>query len=141
MDQQLGSIPPSIWGHSGWKFLFSMAYVYPIQNPDKITRQDYYLYLTHLKNMLPCEKCKKHYAEYLENKPLQFYLTNRESLFHWLLGLHNKSNRDTMIPNFQQAISRYLPRIEAIQQQEQEDQGLETGFTKSLKCESCDLES
>ena len=122
MNNQLGSIPPSIWGHSGWKFLFSMAYVYPEDRPDTITRQNYYLYLIHLKNMLPCEKCRQHYAEYLDNKPLQFYLQNRESLFYWLLGLHNKSNRDTTIPNSQEAIARYLPRINAIQQQEQQEQ-------------------
>ena len=143
MENKLGSIPPSIWGHSGWKMLFSMAYVYPEQNPDSITKQNYYIYLTHLKNMLPCEKCRFHYAEYLDNKPLQFYLTNRESLFHWLLGLHNKSNGDTMLLNLESAISRYLPRIVEIQHQEQEDQEQEEFrniMKKTLKCNSCDME-
>ena len=94
-----------------------------------------YLYLTHLGNMLPCEKCRQHYGEYLKNKPLHFFLHNRESLFHWLLGLHNKSNKDIMIQNEQDAIAMYLPKIDAIQQQEDDD----NKKIKSIKnkCTSC----
>lgn len=105
---ELKSIPPSIWGHSAWKFLFTVAYVYPVQNPDREVQQNYYIYFTHLKNMLPCEKCRIHYDEYLNNNPLQFYLHNRESLFRWLLGLHNQSNSDNILTNPQQAIDRYI---------------------------------
>jgi hypothetical protein len=134
MSSDLGSIPPSIWGHAGWKLLFSMAYVYPEDRPERHIRQNYYLYLTHLKNMLPCEKCRMHYGEYLDNKPVHFYLQNRESLFFWLLGLHNKSNGDTMLKNSKDAVERYLPRIEAIQQQEQEDTRIQK---KAGLCNEC----
>lgn len=103
-----GSISPSIWGHAGWKFLFSMAYVYPEQDPDVTTMNNYFIYFAHLKHMLPCQKCRKHYSEYLDNKPLQYYLQNRESLFYWLLGLHNRSNEDMMITNQKQAVDHYL---------------------------------
>lgn len=108
----IGSIPPSIWGHSGWKLLFAMAQVYPMDNPTTATKNDYLIYFTHLRKMLPCSRCRKHYSEYILNNPPQFYLHNRESVFHWLLGLHNKSNKYTILNTHQEAINRYLPNIE-----------------------------
>jgi len=111
LTNKAGSIPTSVWGHSGWKFLFSIAYVYPEYDPDPETKQNYYVYFTHLRNMLPCAKCRNHYAEYLKNNPIQFYIHNRESLFRWLLGLHNQSNKDTLLRNSQDAIVRYLPAL------------------------------
>lgn len=112
MANKIGSIPPSVWGHSGWKFLFSIAYVYPENNVSDQTKMDYLVYFTHLKSMLPCDLCRSHYTEYVKNYPLQFYLHNRESLFHWLLGLHNKSNRNTIMYSSKDAVNRYLPGID-----------------------------
>lgn len=129
---ETGSIPPSIWGHAGWKFLFSMAYVYPEQNPDEVTMKNYYFYFSHLRNMLPCGKCRTHYTEYLNSKPLQFYLYNRESLFYWLLGLHNRSNSDAMISNQTDAIKHYLPQIMNLNNQKNLK-----NKTISKKCTSC----
>ena len=126
LSNKVQSIPPSIWGHSGWKFLFSIAYVYPDNSPDIETKQNYFVYFTHLKHILPCSNCRTHYAQYLENNPVQFYLFNRESLFKWLLGLHNQSNKDTLLKNTNDAIVRYLPGINK--------------YKKSNKCISCQEE-
>ena len=107
------SIPPRIWGHSAWKFFFSIAYVYPV-SPDRETMENYYIYFTHLKTMLPCEKCQHHYQIYLKKYPLQNYLGSREMLFKWLLGLHNQSNQDSPITDAPKAIKRYLPQLDPL---------------------------
>lgn len=112
---ELGSLSPSVWGHSGWKFLFAIASVYSPDWAPPETRQRYYTYFNSLKSVLPCEKCRRHYNEYFNNKPLPFYLENRETLFHWLLGLHNKSNPDTMLLSREEAVKYYLKKNNSIE--------------------------
>ena len=123
---QLGNLSPKVWGHAGWKFLFSIASVYSKESAPLNIKRHYYQYLTSLKNVLPCQTCRRHYDEYLKNKPLAFYLENRETLFQWLLGLHNKSNSDNMLLSSEAAISYYVrdknhyPKINVNAQQQQQ---------------------
>lgn len=105
---QLGSLSPKVWGHAGWKFLFAIASVYSENSASREIRQKYFTLFNVLKDVLPCQNCRQHYAEYIKNKPLPFYLENQGTLFYWLLGLHNKSNSDNMLLTKEAAINYYL---------------------------------
>ena len=47
-----------------------------------------------LKNILPCEKCRNHYDQTLTTYPIENHLENKESLFKWLVDVHNRVNID-----------------------------------------------
>lgn len=103
-----GSLSPAIWGHSGWKFLFASAYVYPKERASSELKEKYYNFFFNLQYTLPCAKCRKHFGDYIKNHPLQFALDNRDTIMKWLIGLHNLSNSDNMLFNQDQATKRYI---------------------------------
>jgi len=84
---------PEIWGPHGWYFLHSITLAYP-DNPtedDKIYHKNFF---ESLKNILPCDKCRNHYDQNLITYPIENHLENKESLFKWLVDVHNRVNID-----------------------------------------------
>ena len=43
---------------------------------------------------MPCEKCQLHFAKNLQTYPIENHLENKESLFKWLVDIHNRVNVD-----------------------------------------------
>ena len=84
---------PEIWGHHGWKFLHSMTLSYP-DNPSENDRNNFSQFFNILKDVLPCEKCQLHFANNLQTYPVENHLENKESLFRWLVDIHNRVNVD-----------------------------------------------
>lgn len=64
-------------------------------NPKKDNKEEIIKYFENIKNVLPCEKCKRHYENYLISRPIKFYLNARDDLIHWLIDLHNEVNYRT----------------------------------------------
>jgi len=81
---------PNIWGPPAWVFLHSITFQYP-ENPTDLDKQKYYTFFNSLKNVLPCPKCKEHYASNFLTT--QINLESRTSLIEWLIDLHNEINR------------------------------------------------
>ena len=84
---------PEIWGPHGWKFLHSMTLSYP-DNPSENDRNNFSQFFNILKDVLPCEKCQLHFAKNLQTYPVENHLENKESLFRWLVDIHNRVNVD-----------------------------------------------
>jgi len=84
---------PNIWGPGAWQFLHSITLSYPDQ-PTEQDKQNHIDFFNSLKNVLPCEKCKNHFQENLQTHPLENSLEDKESLFKWLVDVHNKVNVD-----------------------------------------------
>lgn len=83
---------PEIWGKHGWKFLHYVAKGYPT-NPSDNDKQTYKLFLESIQKILPCDKCKKHYKQHLENFPLNdIILSSKENLENWIINIHNQVN-------------------------------------------------
>ena len=82
---------PNIWGPPAWSFLHSITLAYP-DNPTEIDKQIHIEFFNSLKNILPCDKCKNHYSNTLETYPIENHLENKESLFRWLVDVHNRVN-------------------------------------------------
>lgn len=83
---------PEFWGPSGWKFLHSVTFQYPIK-PNVNDKAHYKEFFNSLKHTLPCEKCAYHYTAHLRKFPIDSALETREKLVRWLINVHNEVNK------------------------------------------------
>tara|TARA_B100000900_G_C20526894_1_gene694572 strand:- start:580 stop:1008 length:429 start_codon:yes stop_codon:yes gene_type:complete len=83
---------PEFWGPSGWKFLHSVTFQYPIK-PTVNDKAHYKEFFNSLKHTLPCEKCAYHYTAHLRKFPIDSALETREKLVRWLINVHNEVNK------------------------------------------------
>ena len=84
---------PNVWGPHAWQFLHSITLSYP-DIPTEQDKENHVQFFHSLKNILPCDKCKYHYAQTLETNPIENHLEDKESLFKWLVDVHNRVNVD-----------------------------------------------
>ena len=84
---------PEVWGPHGWYFLHSITLAYP-DNPTDDDKTYHKNFFESLKNILPCEKCRIHFNQTLTTYPIENHLENKESLFKWLVDVHNRVNID-----------------------------------------------
>ena len=59
---------PSIWGSQLWYIMHLISFEYPI-NPTEYDKRIYHDFYTSLKDVIPCEDCKKHYREHITRYP------------------------------------------------------------------------
>jgi hypothetical protein len=83
---------PEEWGPPLWYKMHMITFNY---NPKKDNKKDVIEYFENIKNVLPCENCKRHYENYMIARPLKYYLETRDDLVHWLIDLHNEVNSRT----------------------------------------------
>jgi len=84
---------PNVWGPHGWYFLHSITLAYP-DNPTDDDKTIHKNFFESLKDILPCDKCKVHFNQTLTTYPIENHLENKESLFKWLVDVHNRVNID-----------------------------------------------
>ncbi len=84
---------PKIWGKSGWVFLFSVALGFP-EKPNFQQIDNYKNFFTYLQYVLPCEICRLHYTNHLNQIIIDPYMTGRDNLFLWILKIHNLVNKE-----------------------------------------------
>ncbi len=82
---------PHIWGPHAWIFLHSISITYP-DNPDQSTQLSAKNLILSLKELLPCEHCKKNYEEHIKNLSDDIF-TSKKKFFKFLVDLHNKVNK------------------------------------------------
>ena len=97
---------PNKWGPHLWFFLHTISFNYP-ENPSFKNKVDYNEFYNSLKNMIPCEVCRLHYIQNLENSPPD--LSGRNALVKWTIDLHNKVNSQLNKPvySYNKAITLY----------------------------------
>jgi len=100
---------PSLWGSSLWASLIYIVLNYPDKDPSPAESQAFMDYFEKLGAVLPCNVCRNHYQRDFPSHLPQ--LENRESLFIWLLELHNRSNPKNKF-NRQQFLKRYTPKCQ-----------------------------
>ena len=82
---------PEIWGPHAWQFLHSITLSYP-DNPTLEDKNNHAQFFNSIQNILPCQNCKDHYTQNLQALPIEQHLDNKESLFRWLVDIHNRVN-------------------------------------------------
>lgn len=93
-------ISPSQWGPPIWKCIHYVALGYPNEPTDDI-KISYIIFLTALKDVIPCKICSTHYEEYLNKFPLDDnVMSSKTTLFNWTVDLHNDVNIRSNKPTF-----------------------------------------
>lgn len=107
----MNNIDPKQWGPCTWDFLYYVGLAYP-DSPSVSDKQNMKDFLLHLKNVLPCEKCRINYRQHLQTiKITDETLANRYNLIVWLINLSNeisKLNGKNKITTYDEVIDKYL---------------------------------
>ena len=83
---------PKIWGPSGWLFLHTITFNYPI-NPTQDQKIKHKELFENLKYTLPCARCAQHYSNNFKKYSLDEALQTRDKLINWLIDIHNEVNK------------------------------------------------
>lgn len=94
IDNKQNGMMTKVWGPPGWFFLHSITFGYPDEitedNVEKV--QHYANFFNSLGNVLPCKYCRNSYNEYIQEIPIENFLSSRDLLVEWLYLIHNKVN-------------------------------------------------
>jgi hypothetical protein len=104
------NIDPALWGPDMWNTLHYITFSYP-ETPSKTEIENMRAFLTNIGKVLPCEKCRYHYASNLQKYPLtDVVLGSRYKLISWLVDVHNDVNKRTGKPivTLEETIQRYM---------------------------------
>jgi hypothetical protein len=82
---------PSIWGPNFWYVLHIITFSYPL-NPSEYDKRAYHDFFTTVKDVIPCDICKKHYSKYIMEYPIGPHLDSKANLIKWLIQIHNFVN-------------------------------------------------
>tara|TARA_B000000477_G_C6084250_1_gene224633 strand:+ start:214 stop:633 length:420 start_codon:yes stop_codon:yes gene_type:complete len=81
---------PEKWGYHGWYFIHNIALGYD-ETFSYQKKQNYINFFNVISDVIPCEKCSKHYKEYILKNPPN--IKNKDSLFKWTVDIHNNVNK------------------------------------------------
>ena len=87
----MGDSSVDIWGPPTWKFLHTIALVYP-GKAEAADMENMSKMLNSLAAVIPCNKCRDHYSGWLKTMD-PHVLSGREDLFDELVRLHNLVNK------------------------------------------------
>tara|TARA_Y100000385_G_C13095214_1_gene640871 strand:- start:1922 stop:2362 length:441 start_codon:yes stop_codon:yes gene_type:complete len=104
---------PNIWGPGAWTFLHSITLNYP-DNPSIQDKKIYKDFFMMLPNILPCTICRHNLNKHYNELPINFALSNKETLSKWLVEIHNKSNAidNKKIITYQEFLKIYEKKYE-----------------------------
>ena len=91
------SFNPNTDGHIIWNYMHTMA----ANATNSIKRQSYIDWLNSLKNVFPCELCRKHLIVNLNNFPVEPYGSTNVALFYHSWKLHDTVNEQLHKPQSQ----------------------------------------
>jgi len=86
-------IHTNFWGPGAWAFLHSITFNYP-EYPSSTEQHIMQQFFHSLKNILPCEQCRTHFTQTIEQTmPIEPHLNSRDALTRWLVQFHNTVNK------------------------------------------------
>lgn len=99
---------PTVWGPKLWFFMHTIALNFP-DNPSFEEIRNYESFFENLKYIIPCDKCKLHYTQRLNENPVSKYLTDANTLFIYTIDLHNEVNKSLgkKIVSYEEAANIY----------------------------------
>ena len=83
---------PTVWGPKLWFFIHTLALNFP-ENPTFQDIKAYETFFDNLKYIIPCDKCRLHYTQRLNENPVTKYFTDTNTLFIYTIDLHNEVNK------------------------------------------------
>lgn len=88
--------PPRVWGPAFWEVIHTVAANFPCRPTERHKREHLAFYRLFAR-MLPCARCRSHFATLLKTK--KYGLTrevveSRKSLFRWTVCVHDAVSRN-----------------------------------------------
>ena len=83
-----------VWGPAGWRVLHVFAHTAPAEL-DAAARADMAAFLRLFATHLPCPRCRRHFADFLDRRMTDEALATRDALVVLLHDAHNEVNRRT----------------------------------------------
>lgn len=93
------NIPPQVWGPFFWNVIHIVALGYPTE-PTYTHKKAVKEFFESLQVIVPCPKCRRHFADHLIKYPITPHLDARTDLFKWTVVLHNAVNKALGKPEF-----------------------------------------
>jgi len=90
------NIDPKVWGNPGWKFLDAVIAGYPVFAMRE-DRQQMESFLIALGYVLPCEKCRNNFRQFVIQYPPSDYVGGRAELAYWMQNYKRASPVNDMI--------------------------------------------
>jgi hypothetical protein len=87
-----------VWGKPLWFSMFIIAANYPVEidknNIRHRAKMRYYKnFFTSFKYILPCKYCRRSYAKFIKELPINKFLHSRNALMYWLYLIKDKVNK------------------------------------------------
>lgn len=82
---------PRYWGSQFWFTMHTIAYFYP-DNPTPDEMRHAINFYRAIGALLPCPSCAAHFAQMLDDDPVERHVGGRMALVAWVSDLHNKVN-------------------------------------------------
>lgn len=103
--------PPQVWGPFFWNTLHIAALAYP-NEPTYTHKKAAKEFFESLQVIIPCPKCRRHFADHLAKFPIPPHLDTRTTLFKWTVVLHNSVNKALGKPEYtEQETIQYFKRL------------------------------
>ena len=83
---------PKVWGPKLWFVIHTLALNYP-DNPSYEQKRIHEDFFNNLVFLIPCDKCRIHYRQHINNNPVVNHLKNSDILFRYTIDLHNEVNK------------------------------------------------
>lgn len=83
------NLRPDRWGSSAWKFIDSVVDGYD-EKPTRRETTELTNFLTSLATVMPCDKCRESFSEYLHDKPIKKVANSKKAVRKWLRDYRNK---------------------------------------------------
>ena len=105
------NFPPQVWGPFFWNTIHIAALGYPTE-PTYTHKKAAKEFLEALQVIIPCPKCRRHFADHIAKFPITPHLDTRNAFFKWTVVLHNSINKALGKPEYtEQETIKYFKRL------------------------------
>lgn len=129
----------TVWGPPIWNAIHILAFLGTPGPLTAVEQQGFVQWFQSLGTVLPCGKCRQHYADYVRKTPPN--VQTRESLSRWTVDLHNWVNARLGKPeiSWEQASALYrmsstTPSLASTATTAVWNRGLDWGSSPSKEC-------
>lgn len=95
----------NIWGPLLWELIHTISLSFTLQN-----KGHYITFFNSIVNIIPCNRCKQHYKEYLKRNSIQNATSSYKNIVEWVNKLHNRINKQNnkKVYTFQETKNKFF---------------------------------